>query len=205
MEGWERCVHVDKHSRSTQRKQFSGWTRKCNKAGNCGRLQLPHGLCRQGWQDGQQLSSQPSNMEVDKKNLFPPVQHDNSQQLHLTVYMWWEGKNRDFWLALVREMLARAGHEPRLPRAVGRPALASANISRLDTHHNKHWPGHNPTKRQCRVCSERGVTRTVRSKCAKCDVALCINRTCSAIIQRTHSNNYFGPSSVQIAEALTKM
>ena len=43
VEGQERRVHVDKHSRSTQRRQFSGWTRKHNKAGNCGPLQSPHG------------------------------------------------------------------------------------------------------------------------------------------------------------------
>jgi len=54
---------------------------------------------------------------------------------------------RDFRLTLVREILARTGHEPRPSRAVGRPALASANISRLDTRHNKHWSGRNPTKR----------------------------------------------------------
>ena len=113
--------------------------------------------------------------------------------------------HRDFRLTLVREMLARAGHESWPSRAVGRPAPASANIGRMDTRHNKHWPGHDPTKRRCRVCSERGVTWTVRSKCVKCDVALCVDRTCFTIIQRTHSNNYFGPSSVQIAEVLTKM
>jgi len=86
--------------------------------------------------------------------------------------------HRDFRLTLVREMLAWAGHEPRPSKAVGRTALASPNISRLDTRHNKHWPGGNPTKRQCRVCSEGGVTRKVRSKCVKCDVALCVDRAC---------------------------
>jgi len=49
---------------------------------------------------------------------------------------------------------------------------------RLDTRHNKKWPGRNPNKRRCRVCSERVVTRTVRSKCVKCDVALCMDRAC---------------------------
>jgi hypothetical protein len=29
-------------------------------------------------------------MEVDKKDLFPPVSHGHSQQLHVAVYMWWE-------------------------------------------------------------------------------------------------------------------
>ena len=55
--------------------------------------------------------------------------------------------HRGFQLTLVREMLARAGYEPRPSRAVGRPALASVNIGRLDTRHNKHWPGHYLTKR----------------------------------------------------------
>ena len=87
--------------------------------------------------------------------LFPPVRHDHSQQLILLSAC--GGKkisHRDFRLTLVREMLAWAGHEPRPSKAVGRLALASANISRLDTCHNKHWPGCNPTKRRCRVCSE---------------------------------------------------
>jgi len=38
---------------------------------------------------------------------------------------------------------------------------SNTNIGRLDTRHNKHWSGRNPTKRRCRVCSARGVTRTV--------------------------------------------
>jgi len=88
--------------------------------------------------------------------------------------------HRDFRLTLVMEMLARAGHEPRPSMAVGRPTLAPANITRSDTRHNKHWPARNPTKRRCRVCSERGVTQTVRSKCEKCDVVLCVDRACFA-------------------------
>jgi hypothetical protein len=84
--------------------------------------------------------------------------------------------HRDFRLTLIREMLARAGHEPRSSMPVGRPAPPSTNIGRLDTRHNKHWPGRNPTKRRCRVCSARGVM----FKCVKCDVALCVDRSCFA-------------------------
>ena len=54
--------------------------------------------------------------------------------------------HRDFQLTLFREMLAWAGHEPQPSMPVGRPAPASINIGRLDTHHNKHWPGRIPTK-----------------------------------------------------------
>jgi hypothetical protein len=86
--------------------------------------------------------------------------------------------HRDFRLVLIREMLARAGHEPRPSMPVGRPTPASTNIGRLDTCHNKHWQVHNPTKRRCRLCSARGVTRTVMFKCVKCDVALCVDRNC---------------------------
>jgi len=59
--------------------------------------------------------------------------------------------HRDFGLALVREMLAWAGHELRPSRCVGRPALVSSNIGGLVTCHNQHWPG------RCRVYSSRCV------------------------------------------------
>ena len=81
--------------------------------------------------------------------------------------------HRDFRLMLIREMLARSGHEPRPSIPVGRPAPASTNIRRLDTRHNKHWPGRNPKQRRCRMCS-RGVTQTVVFKCVKRDMALCV-------------------------------
>jgi len=85
---------------------------------------------------------------------------------------------RDFRLTLIREMLARAGHEPRPSMPFGRPARTSTNIVRLDTRHNKHWPVHNRTQRRCRVCSARGVTRSVKFTCLRCDVALCVDRNC---------------------------
>jgi len=88
--------------------------------------------------------------------------------------------HRDFRLPLIRQMLAWSGHEPRPSLPVGRPAAASTNIGRLDTRHNKHWPGRNPTKRRCRLCSARGVTLTVMFKCVKCDVARCVDRNCFA-------------------------
>ena len=74
----------------------------------------------------------------------------------------------DFQPTHIREMLVWAGHEPQPSIPVGRPAPASI-------HHNKHWPGHNPTKQWCCVCSARGVTWTVMSKCVKCDMALCVD------------------------------
>jgi len=65
--------------------------------------------------------------------------------------------HRDFRLTLIRERLARAGHEPQPSMPVERPARPSNNIARLDTRHNKHWPGRSYTKRRCHVCSARGV------------------------------------------------
>jgi len=58
------------------------------------------------------------------------------------------------------------------------PAAASNNTRRLDTHHNKHWPGSSNTKWRCRVCSVGGVKQTVILRCVKCDVALCVDRKC---------------------------
>jgi hypothetical protein len=77
-------------------------------------------------------------------------------------------------------MLARSGYEPWPSMPVGRPAQTSTNIRRSDTCHNKHWPARNPTQRHCRVCSARGVMRSVNFKCVKCDVALCVDRNCFA-------------------------
>ena len=54
--------------------------------------------------------------------------------------------HRDFRLTLIRETLARSGHEPRPSMPVGRPTSASNNIGRLDTRHNKHWPDRSNTK-----------------------------------------------------------
>jgi hypothetical protein len=84
--------------------------------------------------------------------------------------------HRDFRPTLIREMLAHSGYEPRPSMPVGRPAQTSTNIVRLDTRHNKHWPSRNPTQWHCRVCSARGVTRSVKFRCVKCDVALCVDR-----------------------------
>jgi len=83
--------------------------------------------------------------------------------------------HRDFHLTLIREMLAWSGHVPRPAMPVGRPSPASNNIGRLDTRHNKHWPGRNSKQCRCRVCSARGVMRTMLFKCVKCDVALCVD------------------------------
>ena len=82
----------------------------------------------------------------------------------------------DFQLALIREMLARAGHEPQPTMPVGKPAQSSTNVGRLDTRHNKHWPGRSQTKRRCRVCSAGGVKQSVIYRCVKCDVGLCVDR-----------------------------
>jgi len=84
--------------------------------------------------------------------------------------------HRDFRLTLIREILARSGYEPRPSMPVGRPAQTFTNIGRLDTRHNKHWPARNPTQRRCRVCSARGMTRSVKFNCFKCDVELYVDR-----------------------------
>ena len=48
------------------------------------------------------------------------------------------------------------------------------------TCHNKHWPARNHTQRLCPVCYARGMTQSVKFKCVKCDVALCVDRNCFA-------------------------
>ena len=60
---------------------------------------------------------------------------------------------------------------------LGRAVLVSGNICRLDTLHNKNWPGWG-TKWWCRMCSSRSITPKVRSKCVKCDIMLCVDWNC---------------------------
>jgi hypothetical protein len=43
-------------------------------------------------------------------------------------------------------------------------------------------------QRRCHACSARGVTRTVLFKCVKCDVALCVDRSC---FEDYHTKNDF--------------
>ena len=92
--------------------------------------------------------------------------------------------HRDFRLTLIREMMARAGQEPRPSMPVGRPASASKNIRRLDTCHNKHWPGRNQQKARCQVCSAGGVRQTVIYRRLKCDAALCVDRNCFEVYHK---------------------
>ena len=124
----------------------------------------------------------------------PAVEHGSGQKSSFsTCWTWPLSTVTSFYLHVVgrkfhteifisplSEMLAWSGHEPQLSMPVGRPAQTSTNIGRLDTRHNKHWPARNPTQRRCRVCSARGVTRSVNFNCVKCDVALCVDRNCFA-------------------------
>jgi hypothetical protein len=91
------------------------------------------------------------------------------------------GKSRE-----AAHVTSESGHDPRPSMSVGRPAPASTNMRRLDRRHNKHWPRRNPKQPQCCIRSARGVTRTVLSKCVKCDVALCVDRSC---FEHYHTKN----------------
>jgi len=109
----------------------------------------------------------------------PAVEHGSGQKSSFSTCWTWplstvtsfylhvvgRKSHTDFRLTLIREMLAQAGHEPRPSMPVGRPAQSSTNIGRLDTSHNKHWPGRSQTKRRCRVFS--------RGREAKCHIQMC--------------------------------
>jgi len=94
--------------------------------------------------------------------------------------------HRYFRPTLIREMMARVGHEPRPSMIVKRPTPLSTNIRRLDTRPSEQLPWRNPTQQLCRVCSARGVTRKVMFRCVKGDVELCADRNCFADY---HTNN----------------
>jgi hypothetical protein len=98
--------------------------------------------------------------------------HQFSAITSSSLGLWWKKKisHKYLKLALAREMLPWAGHE-QWTRPAGRLLLTLANWTR----HNKPWPGRNTTKWLWSICSARGVTRIVRSKCGRCEVALRID------------------------------
>ena len=83
--------------------------------------------------------------------------------------------HRDFRLLLMRNLIEEAGTSQDLPTTslVGRPSVAAANVMRLDSHHNQHWPAKS-SKLRCHVCSARGQQRGTVYKCPKCNTALCV-------------------------------
>ena len=113
--------------------------------------------------------------EVDKKAPFPPVGPGHCQQLHPFIFMWWK---QNLTQRFSTHPYQRDAGTVWASTSVGRPAATSNNTGRLDTRHNKHWPGRSNTKRRCRVCSVGGVKRTVIFRCVKCDVALCVDQKC---------------------------
>jgi hypothetical protein len=75
-------------------------------------------------------------------------------------------------------MLAQAGYKENIPRPLGRPPSAAAHVIRLEASGSKHWPVPCAKQVRCRVCSARCENRRVLVKCRKCDVGLCVDRSC---------------------------
>jgi len=84
--------------------------------------------------------------------------------------------HRDFRLLLVRNLIEEAGrsHYRPTPSMLRRPSAAAANVMRLDSCYNQHWPAKHKNSIHCRVCSDRGQRKTTIYKCAICDVGLCV-------------------------------
>jgi hypothetical protein len=70
--------------------------------------------------------------------------------------------HRDFILLLVRNLIEEAGrsHYRPTPSMLGQRSVAAANVMRLDSRHNQHWPTKHKNNIRCRVCSERGQRKT---------------------------------------------
>ena len=84
--------------------------------------------------------------------------------------------HQDFRLLLVRNLIDEAGRSHYCPTLsmLGRLSATAANVMRLDSRHNQHWPAKHKNNIRCHVCSERGHQKTTIYKCAKCDVGLCV-------------------------------
>ena len=73
---------------------------------------------------------------------------------------------------LVGNLLVQAGHEGIVQRSIGRPPAAASQVIRYEDSGRKHWPNSSATRRRCRACSAKDITRNVSMICEKCDVAL---------------------------------
>ena len=78
----------------------------------------------------------------------------------------------------MRNMLAHAGPERRVPRPLGRPPNVESHVAMPEVCGSKHWLTRSATHLRCRVCKGRGVTKIVFVKCRKCDMGLCVKQTC---------------------------
>ena len=74
--------------------------------------------------------------------------------------------------------MAHAGPEQRVSRPLGRPPNVESRVARLEVCGSKHWPIPPETQLRCHVCKARGVTQKVFAKYRKCEVGLCIKKTC---------------------------
>ena len=86
--------------------------------------------------------------------------------------------HRDFQFTLVRNMLAHAGPEQRIPRPLGKPPNVELHIARFKVFGSKHWPIPSETQLRCRMCKVRGVAQKVFVKYHIYEVGLCVTRAC---------------------------
>jgi hypothetical protein len=75
-------------------------------------------------------------------------------------------------------LLAQAGHEQNVQTPVGRLPATAPQLITFEERGRKHWPIRSATRRRCRMCAEKGVTRNVSIICQRCVVGLCCNDTC---------------------------
>jgi hypothetical protein len=86
--------------------------------------------------------------------------------------------HRDFQNTLLWNLLAQAGHEPKVQRSRGRPPFAVTQVIRFEDRDRKHWPILSATRRRCCAYAARIVTRNVSVICERCNIALCCDTTC---------------------------
>ena len=77
----------------------------------------------------------------------------------------------------MRNMLAHAGPERRVPRPLGRLPNVESHVAMLEVCRSKHWPTWSETQLRYHVCKDRGVTKKVFVKCRKRDMGLCVKQT----------------------------
>jgi hypothetical protein len=122
-------------------------------------------------------------MEVDKKLFFHFSDMTILNSFLLLTACGTKMTHKDFRPSLLRNLIERAGSQPRPRLPQGRPCVSQKQVTQLEVNFSSHWP-YPSSKLCCRVCSARpgggGGGKRVQFNCKKWVVGVCLGESFEA-------------------------
>jgi len=109
------------------------------------------------------------NLKWTTKLLFHLLDQTVLNSWILLSSRWAQYTHRDFRLLLVRNLIEEAGKSQGRPHPQFVRPSEAANIVRLKSRHNQHWPAKS-TQLRCHVCSSPSQRKTTANKWANSEV-----------------------------------